>query len=175
VITRRELRREEIALVWTIDRRETIDNIYVVENGALVMRPHRIDVRGWPPGEAEKYTPILLECFDRGGWFHGAFDGGKLVGAVVLDAKRIGRGKDQLQLEFLHVSNAYRGKGLGKRLFELARATARERGARRLYVSATPSENTVNFYRRRGCVLTREPDAELFAREPEDIHFECNV
>lgn len=175
MIVGRNLRREEIEQVWSIDRSEVIDNIYSVENGVLVLRPHHVEVPGWPPGEAEKYTPILLECFDRGGWFHGAFEDAKLVGAVVLDSKRIGQHKDQLQLEFLHVSSSYRKKGLGAHLFGLARATARERGARRMYVSATPSENTINFYMRLGCVLTAEPDPELFAREPEDIHFECEV
>jgi hypothetical protein len=44
-----------------------IDNIYRFENGTLVLRPHHFDVPGWPPGAAEKSTPILLDCFDRGG------------------------------------------------------------------------------------------------------------
>jgi hypothetical protein len=43
-----------------------------------------------------------------------------------------------------------------------------------MYISATPSENTVNFYLRRGAVVTSEPDPELFEFEPEDIHFVCN-
>jgi predicted N-acetyltransferase YhbS len=175
VITRRNLLREEIEQVWNIDRSEVIDNIYRFENGALVLRPEHHEVHGWPAGEAEKYTPILRDCFDRGGWFHGAFDRTDLVGAVILENKRIGKAGDQLQLQFLHVSNTYRKTGLGTHLFELARATAKERGARRLYISATPSENTIKFYLRLGCVVTMEPDAELLALEPEDIHLECNV
>src|SRR5579863_93036 len=103
-MTLRNLHREEIAQVWKIDRREVIENIYRLENGTLVLRPHHIDVPGWPPGEAEKYTPILLDCFDRGGWFNGAFDGAELVGVVVLESRRIGSEQDQLQLAFLHVS-----------------------------------------------------------------------
>lgn len=175
MIAGRELLREEIPRVWSIDRSEVIDNIYHVEKGTLVLRPQHLDVPGWPPGEAEKYTPLLLDCFDRGGWFHGAFDDAKLVGVVVLESKRIGKHQDQLQLKFLHVSRSYRNRGLGKQLFELARAVARERGARRLYVSATPSENTLNFYLRSGCAVAREPDPELLQLEPEDIHLECDV
>ena len=175
MITGRDLLREEIERVWNIDRSEVIDNVYHLENGALVLKPQHIDVRGWPPGEAEKYTPILLDCFDRGGWFHGLFDQAELVGAVVVDNRRIGKRKDRLQLEFLHVSSAYRNRGFGAQLFELAKATARERGARRLYISATPSENTINFYSRLGCEIAREPDPELLELEPEDIHLECDV
>jgi predicted N-acetyltransferase YhbS len=175
VISSRELLREEIEQVWNIDRSEMIDNIYRFENGTLVLRPHHFDVPGWPPGAAEKSTPILLDCFDRGGWFHGAFDCAALVGVVVLDSKRIGKHRDQLQLKFLHVSRSYRNSGLGTQLFERAKTAARERRARRLYISATPSENTVNFYRRLGCAVAAEPEADLFELEPEDIHLECDV
>jgi predicted N-acetyltransferase YhbS len=175
VIAGRELLREEIEQVWNIDRSEVIENIYHFENGTLVLRPQHYDVPGWPPGEAEKYTPILLDCLDRGGWFYGAFDQAKLIGIVVLESKRIGQHKDQLQLKFLHVSSSYRNRGLGTHLFELARAAAFERGARRLYISATPSMNTVNFYLRLGCTVTAEPDPELVELEPEDIHLECDV
>jgi len=175
VKTGRELHREEIERVWNIDRSEVTENVYHVENGTLVLRPEHHDLTGWPPGEAEKYTPILLDCFDRGGWFYGAFDDTELIGAVVLDSKWIGKHKDQLQLKFLHVSSSYRNRGLGTELFELGKGTARERKARRLYISATPSENTVNFYLRLGCAVAREPEPDLFALEPEDIHLECDV
>ena len=52
---------------------------------------------GWPPGEAEKYTPILTDCFDQGGWFRGMFEDKKLIGVAVLDNKFIGK-EDALKL-----------------------------------------------------------------------------
>lgn len=39
-----------------------------------------------------------------------------------------------------------------------------------LYVSATPSESAVGFYRSMGFAPTTEPDPRLFALEPKDIH-----
>jgi len=171
----RELLRQEVEQVWSIDRSEVTDNVYRLENGDLVLRPEHHDLSGWPPGEADLYTPILLDCFDRGGWFHGLFDRSQLVAAVVLDSERIGKRSDQLQLKFLHVSRSYRKSDLGRRLFELAKASARERGAKQLYISATPSENTINFYLRLGCVVAAEVDPHLFELEPEDIHLECHV
>jgi predicted N-acetyltransferase YhbS len=175
MITIRELLGEEIEQIWSIDRSEVIENVYTFENGKLVLKPEHFEAQGWPPGEADKYNPIFYDCFDRGGWFWGAFDEGKMIGAAILESKFIGKNKDKLQLKFLHVSRAYRSRGQGKQLFEIACAVARQRGARRLYISATPSENTVNFYLRLGCFVTDEPDAELFAFEPEDIHLECIV
>ncbi len=171
----RELTRSEVSRYWDIDRREVIDNIYYYENGALVLNPEHYDMQGWPPGEAGLYTPLLLDCFDRGGWFYGFFDGERLVAAVILESKFIGPHKDLLQLKALHVSRDYRSQGLGRRLFELAKEQARERGAKGLYISATPSEHTVNFYLRLGCTITAAPDPELFALEPEDIHMECGI
>jgi predicted N-acetyltransferase YhbS/ketosteroid isomerase-like protein len=174
-ITLRQLVREEIAQIWNIDRSEVIENLYHLRDGSLVLRLQHVEVSGWPTGEAEKYTPILRHCFDRGGWFYGAFDDERLIGTVVLESNFIGRDQNQLQLKFLHVSRSYRNRGLGAKLFELAKATARERGATRLYISATPSENTINFYRRLGCVVAKDPDPELFELEPEDIHLQCEI
>lgn len=166
----RLLRRDEIPLVWEIDRSEVIEHLYSVEAGQLVLRPEFYDMRGWPEGEAEHYTPILLDCFDRGGWFLGLFDQGRLIGAVVLDPRRLGPERDWLQLKFLHLSHAYRRRGLGAHLFHLAATQARHLGASALYVSATPSQNTVDFYMRLGCRLCMEPDEELYRLEPEDVH-----
>lgn len=173
--TTRLLTRDEIELIWTIDRSEMIESIYQIVDGALVLQQHHFAAHGWPPNEAAIYTPLLEDCYDKGGWFCGMFDGPRLIGVVVLENQFIGKQADQLQLKFLHVSHGYRDQGLGRQLFELARQEARRRGARRLYVSATPSEHTINFYLRRGCRVTGEPDPELFRLEPDDIHLECAV
>lgn len=49
---------------------------------------------------------------------------------------------------------------------------AKTLGAKKLYISATPSENTINYYLRLGCILATEIDPELITLEPEDIHLE---
>jgi predicted N-acetyltransferase YhbS len=172
MITGRRLSHDEIKEIWAIDRSEVIDAVYHLENGALVLRPEHFDIRGWPPGEAEKYTPILEACHDRGGWSYGLFDDQRLIGAAALESRFIGRRGDQLQLRFLHISRAYRNQGWGHRLFALAEVEARQRGARGLYVSATPSEHTIGFYLRLGCRVSLEPDPELLELEPDDIHLE---
>lgn len=172
IMTIRLLQRDEIPLIWQIDRREIVENIYYLENRELLLKPDHFDIRGWPPGEAELYTPMLLDCHDRGGVFWGAFENDKLVGASILESKFIGSHHDTFQLKFLHVSHDYRKQGLGTTLFNMAVEKAKALGAKKLYISATPSENTVNYYMRLGCVLAKEIDPELFALEPEDIHLE---
>jgi len=171
----RTLARDEIELIWTIDRREMIERIYRLEGGELRLEPHNFEVPGWPPDEARTTTPGLYEAFDRGAIFFGAFDAGGLVGNSVLDSLWRGPHADLLQLMRLHVSRDQRAHGVGSRLFEQARGEARARGARGLYISATPTENTVRFYQRRGSTLLETPDPELYALEPQDIHLECRT
>jgi hypothetical protein len=60
----------------------------------------------------------------------------------------------------------------GKVLFALTQVEARQRGAKGLYISATPSEHTIGFYLHMGCQVSSEPDPELLELEPEDIHLE---
>ncbi len=168
----RLLTRDEVPLVWSIDRREVIEALYVWRDGALQLVPAFYDMRGWPEGEAEHYTPILLDCHDRGGWFQGLFDGTRLVAAAVVDNRPLGPRDDMLQLKFLHVSHAWRGRGLGARLCRAARDHARALGAERMYVSATPSRHTVDFYLRQGFTVSPSPNPTLYALEPEDIHLE---
>ena len=171
----RLLRRDEIELIWKIDRREFIARTYRIRAGELVLIPLDFDVPGWHPDNVRTTTPLLYECHDRGGKFFAAFEGDQIVGIAVLDTVWRGERHALLQLEMMHVGRDHRGNGLGTRLFEQARTAARLCGAVGLYISATPSENTVHFYQKRGALLLHTPDAELFAREPDDIHLECPV
>jgi GNAT superfamily N-acetyltransferase len=171
----RALARDEIAAIWTIDRGETIEGLYRVEGGALVLRPERIELEGWPEGEADRYGPLLESCHDRGGWLHGLFDGARLVAVAVLDPRPLGPEGDRMQLKMLYVDRALRGRGVGRALFGLACDEAARRGARGLNVSATPSEHTIRFYLELGCRLAPEPDPELLALEPEDVHLDHSL
>jgi predicted N-acetyltransferase YhbS len=170
IYTWRPLRRDEVSAVWNIDRSETVEAVYRLIGGTLVLMPERQDVRGWPAGDESHYAPILAACHDAGGWLHGVFDGATLIAAAVLDGRFVATGDARLQLCFLHVGQPFRGRGLGARLFRLAAAEARRRGARGLYISATPSAHTIDFYRRLGCTPLADPDPALLAEEPDDIH-----
>ncbi len=89
-----------------------------------------------------------------------------------MDSFLLGSHMPLLQLKFLHVSDDSRGQRLDQHLFNLAAREAMQCGVKGLYISATPTENTINFYLKSGCQLTLEPDKVLLALEPEDIHLE---
>ncbi|KAA5843836.1 GNAT family N-acetyltransferase [Pseudomonas sp. GW456-L14] len=171
MLNERLLTSQDIPLFKLIDRAELIEAFYRLQDGQLLGYPQREVVTGWPPGEAEHDARVLQACEQRGGWLYGVFDEHRLVAAAVVDCLVIHNAGLRLrQLKFLHVSQAYRGRGLGQRLFGLAAEQARRMGGEGLYVSATPSRNTVDFYRRLGCELLAAPDPELYRLEPEDIH-----
>jgi len=175
MIEARALDRSDISSVWSINRHEIVDHIYQLVDGDLILRKQRYDIREWPPGEAEKYTPILQACHASGGWCCGLFDKDRIVAAAVLDGVPLQSDANARQLVFLHVSHEHRGRGLGKRLFRDAAIEAGNRGIHRLYISATPSKRTVEFYRSLGCSIADHPDPTLFAMEPDDIHFEYQI
>ena len=70
-LVRRRLRRDELPLAWTIDRREIVERVFDLRDGQLVSRPDPFDIRGWPPGDPEKLAPIFEATLDRGGAFLG--------------------------------------------------------------------------------------------------------
>ena len=168
----RRLARSELSRVREIDRSERIEVLYVQQGARLERR-----VGDWssPPWDADgggehsvaAQRTSLERYADAGAIALGAFDGERLVGiGVVVPHLRPGIA----QLSFLHVSDGYRALGIGGALSEELERIAREEGDTEMVVSATPSENTVRFYRGRGFETMAEPLPELFELEPEDVH-----
>jgi len=166
----RPLQRSEVTDIWQIDRSEIIEEMYRLEGEKLLLESRFYDVRGWPEGEAEIYTPILLDCYDHEGVFLGAYLDETLVAVAATDVRPVGAYPDLHQLGFMHVSNAARGMGLAGELYRRSIAMAKETGAEGFYISATPTRRTIDFYLRQGAKVTTMPDPLLFNREPEDIH-----
>ena len=54
-------------------------------------------------------------------------------------------------------------------LWEKAVEEARLNGARELYISACPSEETINFYRAMGADVTDNPILSIANDEPDDL------
>jgi GNAT superfamily N-acetyltransferase len=168
----RPLAREELARVGEIDRTERIEILYEQRGTQLVERVGDWSAQPWDPDgdgphsvsgqqrELEKYA-------DAGAIALGAFSADRLVGiGVVVPHIRPG----VAQLAYMHVSDGFRAAGLGRRLIDEMERIARAADDSEMVVSATPSVNTVRFYRRRGFEPMAEPLPELFALEPEDVH-----
>ncbi len=170
MISIRQLEPGDLARLAELDRSEVIGRLYRVASGELQSR--QVDLRAprWSDEQIAEFVELLAPELEAGGILFGADENDRLVGVAVLGNRPLGPGDKLLQLVFLHVSRDYRRRGIATLLVNAAAGAARQRRARGLYISATPSESAVCFYRRRGAVLLDEPDPQLLAKEPEDIH-----
>lgn len=163
---------EDLSLIAEIDRSEQVNFAYRVEQGILKKYAVDWDVPSWyqyGTGEHSVHRKIagLRPVLTDGGLLLGAYDQDTLLGLAVIQP-RFEPG--MARLAFLHVSRPHRGRGVGKALWAEAELIARTHNATKIYVSATPSGPTVDFYRNLGCTLAATPHPALFAMEPEDIH-----
>ena len=168
----RQLDRDQIHLIRHIDRSESVENIFYLKKGQLIKKHEPINISNewWQrEGVEQKILPRVMEIADDG-YVIGAFDKHKIAGIAALDPKFYT--DNRLNLDIIFVSRDFRGQGIGRHMFGLIAEEAKKRGASALYVSATPTEHTVNFYLDLGCQLVKNVDPILFEREPEDIHME---
>jgi len=168
----RALRRSEIEKIRNINRQEIVEEIYYLDKGQLNLRKEFHDIKGWNISELEKCIEHLYDIYDRNGNLLESFDGEKLSGVSALESEFIGKNRDQLQLFFLQVDSKYRRMGIGGKLLKKAMAKAKKWGAKELYISATPSKNTINFYLHMGSTLASEINPILYKLEPKDIHLQ---
>jgi ribosomal protein S18 acetylase RimI-like enzyme len=173
VIIIRLLAAEDLAgeLLRDFDRRQETRRVWRTKGGRYwLAEDHFVD--DWDEDQKQRVVGALRRCLECGGAVAGAFDGGLLVGLAGLQNEPFGRESRYLELDYLHVSRAYRRRGIGQRLFALCAGQARARGAQKLYLGAHPSEETQCFYRALGCVPAVEIDAAIYGREPRDIQLE---
>jgi GNAT superfamily N-acetyltransferase len=173
--TVRQMAVDDMSRISEIDRSERITQQYRSRDGALELIDVDIDAPAWgQPGEApvddyiDKWTPLL----EGGGVFLGAFDKDRLVGFAIY-VPSIEEGLAQLAV--LHVTRTHRRAGVGRQLSDEVMRRARDDGARRLYVSATPTRSTVDFYMAQGFEPLAVPNDRLYALEPDDIHLELKL
>lgn len=81
----------------------------------------------------------------------GAFDEYKLIGFAKIDGKLFGSLNQYINLSLLLISNEYRHKGLGRRLFVTVCEKAISLNAKKLYISAHSAKGAIAFYKKMGC------------------------
>jgi GNAT superfamily N-acetyltransferase len=162
----------EINKLADLDRSESVKTSYRLKAGDLVAKPVDWNVPSFfPEGEGDHSLAAQIRfCqshLENGAVMIGAFDHGRLVGTGVTTPEvRPG----MAQLAYLHVSDGYHRQGVATRILQALIGWASARGARLIYVSATPSGSAVGFYISQGFAPAKERLPELFDLEPEDIH-----
>jgi GNAT superfamily N-acetyltransferase len=158
-----------------IDRAEEILEIYYLQNGQLRLKSDRQTVTHFDKEELDEIIQRQHKLIKNSGRVIGAFDGDILVGVASVENVKRGIHRNYLKMDILYVSKSARGQKVGQNLLELCKTIAKGLGAEKLYISATPTRGTADFYLKNGAVMAQEIDPELFALEPEDIHLELEV
>ena len=168
----RWLEPEEVTKIEDIDRSERIRVGYKLVGNELQRMAVNWDSPSWAREGEGGYSiaaqiNFCREHLSRNGRMFGAFDGDKLVGIGLIQHQVAA---STAQLAFLHVSNRYRQRGIGRQIAAELIQEAQRDGAQKMYVSATPSGSAVDFYLSQGFRPTDVPIPELFELEPDDIH-----
>ncbi|QNX32666.1 GNAT family N-acetyltransferase [Acinetobacter seifertii] len=173
----RSLQSSEIDLIWQhISRRELITQNYIQKQQKLELVDCFFDVQNWDSYHLENDPPKLKQLFAQGSIFVGAFDASeKLVGISVVSNQLIANYPQAKLLHYFYVDADQQGQGVGAKLMQAAKESAKQLGALQLYISATPSKRTVDFYIKHGAVVLGHPDQHLWELEPEDIHLLCTL
>ncbi|KQC00862.1 GNAT family N-acetyltransferase [Pedobacter sp. Hv1] len=174
-ITYRPLEAKELVKFQEIDRTEYITEIYAFENGQLILKPEPCLAGAFEPDELQNLIAQQQMLLTDGGEVIGAFNGDRLVGITSVEHNRRGKSNNYCKMDILYVSNAFRGKRIGHYLVQECKTVALSFGAAKLYISATPTKATVDFYLNLGATLVKEIDPQLFELEPLDIHLELQV
>lgn len=153
-------------------RRQMVTKCWRKENGEWVIKDDPF-VDDWTEEDYEKLVLCLKHTAATGGLVYAAFLEGGLKGFVSVEGEESEDG--YLDLSAIHVSEEMRGKGIGRTLFSKAREWARERGARKLYISAHSAVESQAFYRAMGCVEARVCNQRHVEEEPYDCQLECGV
>lgn len=163
-------------MIWQhIHRRELITQNYVNQQ-CLQLVDCFYDVQHWDAYHLQNDPPKLKQLYHQQAEFIGAFSGqGKMVGISVVSNQIIHDYPDAKLLHYFYVDADQQGQGIGAQLMQAAKASAIQLGAKSLYISATPSKRTVDFYMKHGAQVLDKPDQQLWQLEPEDIHLLCEI
>lgn len=149
-------------------RRQEVKRVYRREgkNYVLVDMPY---VEDW---NLEKKRQVALDLLSTEYIAYAALDADTVVGFIGLK-KQLHDG--YMILDYMHISAAYRGQGIGRELFRLGKEEAKKAGAKGLYISACASCETIAFYKAMGAELTNHPIPEIADAEPYDLQMICSV
>ena len=169
----KELRESEIdmALFNSFDRYQEVKKCWRKENEKWKLKDV-VFTEQWGFDEYKFLVECLKNTVKTGGVVLGAFLNSRLIGFASVENEHFGSKKEYLQLSSMHISSNSRGMGIGKELFRRASKKAKEMGAKKLYISAHSSKETVAFYENIGCIEAKEYNAKLVADEPFDCQLE---
>ncbi len=160
-------------LLEHFNRTQFTNRVYYINDvGELDVKVDLFDEFWDNPRKKEIVAILRYLNDDTNGVVIGAYSDNKVKGFAAINGELVGSKEQYLNLSFLHVSSELRGQGIGKRLISEAAKQAKMLNAKKLYIGANPSVETIEFYFNVGCVLAEEIVKEVYNHEPRDLQLE---
>ncbi len=156
------IRHQNVTECW---RKE--NNTWIIQNA-----PFTDD---WTEIDYQKLIVCLKQTINMDGFVYAAFYNDRLKGFVSVESILFGGEQNYLDLSSIHVSEDMRGQGIGSALFLAAKMWAKEKGAKKLYISAHSAVESQAFYKAMGCVEAQVYDQRHVEEEPYDCQLECKL
>lgn len=150
------------------DRSQNVQKVYRKINNQYVL-VNQEWIMDW---SLERKRAVAKSLLSKDCISFGAIDDGNIIGFASVEKEMQG---ERIVLDMMQVTRKYRGQGIGKRLFQQAKEKAKEIGAKQLYISAFSSEETIEFYKSRGCEITDQPIIKIAEDEPFDVQMVCDI
>ena len=155
-------------------RHQIVTKCWRKENGKWIIKDVPF-VDDW----SEKDYQILISCLKNtilsDGFVYAAFYEGKLKGFVSVESEIFCDAQGYCDLSSIHISEDMRCRGIGRTLFLAAKEWAKQKGAKKLYISAHSAVESQAFYKSMGCVEAEVYNQKHVEAEPYDCQLECSL
>ena len=155
-------------------RRQVVTKCWRKEDGEWKIKDVPF-IDDWTEEDYATLVSCLKNTILIGGFVYGAFSEEKLKGFVSVESTLFGGEQRYLDLSSIHVSEDMRGCGIGKVLFLSAKDWAKEKGAKKMYISSHSSIESQAFYKAMGCVEAEVYCQKHVEEEPCDCQLECRL
>ncbi|MCA0173995.1 GNAT family N-acetyltransferase [Bacillus sp. RAR_GA_16] len=158
----------------SFERKQETTQVMVVDSNRLLKKEERFE-DDWTLERKREIVTHFKSTIAQGGVVILAQREKDVLGFAVIEPETFGECSTYRELSYLHTSFPSRRMGIGRRLFNEAKKTAKQLGVAKLYIGAHPSVETQSFYKRMGCVLAEEINPTIYKREVRDLQLEVRV
>lgn len=170
-----ELQAEDALKISEMDASQFVGRAWREVNGERQLIDINYQDSTWPNGFDHHYGN-LVNTIESNGFAMGALDeSSKLIGFVTVNKEVFGKQFKYVLLDQLFITLEYRGKGIGKELFNRAAKASEMFGAEKLFICAGSAEETVAFYEAMGCKRAEEINEILYQEDPRDLQMEYTI
>ena len=152
----------------SFNRQQKITRIYVKKDDTYVLE----EQPGMMDWSMDKKREVAKDLTDNAYISYLALEEDRIIGFMSLVKELV---SERMILDLIQVDTDFRGRGIGRRLWEKAIEEARLNGAKELYISACLSEETIHFYKAMGAEVTDNPIIAIANDEPDDLQMVCKI